>query len=433
MQSDAGATRKLLRSGVLFTAISFITGLGNLAFQAVMGRHLQGVGQFGDANSVIGSFLPMLGLLPQIATFAVTHYIAHYSASGDHDRLQGLLLGCRRFIFWITLGGSILVILVIRPLSQFFHYSESVMLITLLCTLLGLWASFTTMLCQGLGWFQRLAFIGLLGVVLRVGFGWLVTFKWPCAETAVLASGFALLANLLLLCWRRELALPGTPVSPWNRDFIWYLVISAAFVVGNFCFFQGDFLVAKKFFVNQVDLDNYTAAGNLARALPQTVAPLLAVMFTSRSGQRRGGIVSGQLKLVALSGFGLLVGAVCLIELRTFGLQILGRNTPAAAAMIAPFALTMVFVGLLQGLAFWSLASRWSKIILLYGVLGALFWLVLFAAGHGPAAMLRIMPVGTGLAFAGLFACWWLTLRRHHPATRPAGPIAPVPAGSGPD
>ena len=197
MQHDAGATRKLLRRGVIFTAISFVTGLGNMAFQAVMGRHLKGVGEFGDANSVIGSFLPLLSLLPQIATFAVTHYIAHFAASGDHARLQGLLLGCRRFIFWITLGGSALAIIVIKPLSQFFHYGEWLMVVSLLCTLLGLWASFTTMLCQGLGWFQRLALIGLLGVVLRVGFGWLVTFKWPCAETAVLASGFALLANLI--------------------------------------------------------------------------------------------------------------------------------------------------------------------------------------------------------------------------------------------
>jgi hypothetical protein len=138
-------------------------------------------------------------------------------------------------------------------------------------------------------------------------------------------------------------------------------------------------------------------------------------MFTSRSGQRRGGIVSGQLKLVALSGFGLLIGAACLIALCTFGLQILGRNTPAAAVMIPPFALTMVFVGLLQGLAFWSLASRWSKIILLYGVLGVVFWLIIFVVGHSPATLLRVMPAGTGLAFAGLFACWWLTLRRHHP------------------
>jgi hypothetical protein len=205
-------------------------------------------------------------------------------------------------------------------------------------------------------------------------------------------------------------------------------VISTAFVAGNFCFFQGDFLVAKKFFASHGDLDNYTAAGQLARALPQTVAPLLAVMFTSRSGQRGGNIVSGQLKLVALSGLGLLAGAVCLIELRTLGLQILDRNNPAAAAMIAPFALTMVFVGLLQGLAFWSLASRWSKIILLYGGLGGLFWLGLFVAAHSPAAMLRIMPVATGLAFLGLFACWWVTLRRHHPA----GVTESAPAGSGP-
>ena len=48
----------------------------------------------------------------------------------------------------------------------------------------------------------------------------------------------------------------------------------------------------------------------------------------------------------------------------------MGRNTPDAAAMINPLALTMVFVGLLQSLALWALASRWTKISLLYGALG---------------------------------------------------------------
>jgi hypothetical protein len=246
----------------------------------------------------------------------------------------------------------------------------------------------------------------------------------------------ALLANLILLCWRKELVLTGTPVSPWNREFGHYLIISAAMVVGNFGFFQGDFLVAKKFFLQPGDLDHYTAAGNLARALPQTVAPLLAVMFTSRSGWRQGGIVSGQLKLIALSGLGLVVGAVALIALRTVGLEILGRNTPAAAAMVAPFAITMVFVGLLQGLAFWSLASRWSKITLLYGALGVVFWLILFALGRSPEMILRVMPVGTGAALVVLLSFWWLALRRQHPGNgrrdTNVSAIESAPAGSGP-
>ena len=78
---------KLLKSGLIFSAISFVTGLGNLAFQGVMGRHLKGPGQYGDANSALSCLMMVLGLLPAVAVFAVTHYIAHFNASGDSARL----------------------------------------------------------------------------------------------------------------------------------------------------------------------------------------------------------------------------------------------------------------------------------------------------------------------------------------------------------
>jgi hypothetical protein len=401
----------LLQNGIIFTGISFLTGLGNLAFQGVMGRHLSGVGQYGSANSALGGLMTMLGLLPAVATFAVTHYIAHFNASGDRARLQGLLLGCRKFLFRLTIAGSILAVVLVKPLANFFHYDESLTLVTLGCALCGLWAALVTALCQGMAWFKRLALIGFLGMLLRVAFGWLVTFKWPSAETAVLASGFALLANFFLLFWRKDLMLHGSPVSPWNREFVQYLVVSAAFVIGSACFFQGDLLVANKFFSKE-ELDAYTAAGILARALPMTVSPMLAVLFTSRSGQRAAGMATEQFKLATLSGLALVLGAVCLFLLRTFCLKLLNKYTPEAAAMVGQFATTMVFVGLLQSFALWALASRWMKISLLYGGLGLAYWITLLCAGKSPAKLLLTMPVASGLALGVLLTVWVVTLHR---------------------
>lgn len=414
---DSGRAHKLLQSGVIFTAISFLTGLGNLAFQSVLGHHLKEEGQFGAANSALGGLTTLLALLPSVATFAVTHYIAHFNASGDNARLQGLLLGCRKFLFRLTIAGSVLAIVLVKPLSNFFHYDESLMLVTLGCTLFGLWAVLATALCQGLAWFKRLALIGFIAMTLRVLFGWFITFKWPSAETAVLASAFALLANLIVLFWRKDLSLHGEPVSPWNRELAQYFVISAAFVVGNFCFFQGDYLVANKFFTKG-ELDAYAAAGILARALPMTVAPLLTVLFTSRSGQRAGDIVLEQLKLIGLSSIALGFGAICLFTLRILCLKILGRYTPEAAAMVGLFATTMVFVGLLQSLAYWALASRWQKTALLYGVLGLAYWLALLIFGKTPTTLLQTMSVAAGTAFIILFVMWFGIMRRHKPATQ---------------
>jgi hypothetical protein len=409
-KSSASQGGKLLQSGILFSAISFLTGLGNLAFQGVLGRHLKASGDYGDANSTLSGLMTLLGLLPAAATIAVTHYIAHFDSSGDHARLEGLLRGCRGFLFRLTIVGSVLAMLLVKPLSIFFNYNESLMLVALGCALLGLWAALATALCQGLAWFKRLALIGLLMMLLRVSFGWLVTFKWPSPETAVLATGFSMLAYLILLLWRKDMSLHGTPVSPWSREFAQYFVISAAFVVGGYCFTQGDYLVANKFF-GRGELDAYAAAGILARALPMTVAPLLTVLFTSRSSQRSDGIVAEQLKLMGLSTFGLVFGAICLFALRTFCLKLIGRNTPEAADMIGQFSITMVFVGLLQSLAFWALASRWIKISLLYGGLGIGYWLALLFGGKSPAALLSVMPVAAGIAFGALFLVWFIALR----------------------
>ena len=417
LKSDSGAARKLLQSGIIFSAISFLTGLGNLAFQSVMGHHLKAEGQYGNANSAISGFMPLLGLLPLSATFAVTHYIAHFNTSGDHARLQGLLLGCRKFLFRLTVGGSVLAVLVIKPLSNFFHYSESLMLVTLGCTLLGLWGSFATALCQGLAWFKRLALIGFLVMILRVLFGWFVTLKWPSAETAVLASTVALLAYLVLLFWRKDLSLHGQPVSPWNREFVLYLAVSTACVSGGFFFMQGDLLVAKKFF-SGADNDAYNCAERLAAALPMTVSPLLTVLFTSRSGTRSGNVVAAQLKLLGLYVLALLFGAGALFLLRGLMVKIILGSSPEAEAMIARLSVTMVFVGLLQALAYWALASRWSKVSLFYGVLGLVYWLTLLAAGQSPAALLQTMPVAAGVAFGALFVVWLVTARRHKPAAQ---------------
>jgi hypothetical protein len=62
LKSDSGTARKLLQSGLVFSAVNFLTGLGNLAFQGVIGRHLSGQGEYGNANSAISGFMPLLGL-----------------------------------------------------------------------------------------------------------------------------------------------------------------------------------------------------------------------------------------------------------------------------------------------------------------------------------------------------------------------------------
>jgi len=409
---------KLWRSGMILTAVSFLAGLGNFAFQAVVGNQLKTSGEFGLMNTTLG-FVGLLGLPLAIATTAITHYIARFNFSGDDARLRGLLAGCRKFLFRLTIVGSLLAIFLAKPLSEFLHFRTGLALAALACALAGLWGGLATALCQGLGWFKRLALIGLLGVGLRLVFGWLVVLKFPAAEWAVLASGVGVLANLVLLFWKKDLSRPADPVSPWNRELVQFFIVAVACGIGSFLFLQGDLLIVQRRLsqhrFSQAELDAYTSAGVFARALPMTVAPLLIVLFTHRSAAHTGAALREQLKLIGLYAGGLLVGAIGLLVLRTFCLKLLGRDTPEAAMMIGPLAFTMIFVALLQALAMWALASRWIKIALLYGGLGLAYWVTLLCFGNSPADLLSAMPIMAGLSFGTLFVFWLTAMRRHKP------------------
>lgn len=406
----------LLQSGLILSAVGFLSGLGNFAFQAIISHKLKESGEYGLVNTTLG-FVGLLGLPLAIATTAITHYIARFNFHGHDAQLRGLLAGCRRFLFRLTIAGSLLAVFLAKPLSDFFHFRTNLALAALFCVLVGLWGGLATALCQGLAWFKRLALIGLLGVGLRLLFGWLIVLKYPFAEWAVLASAVAVLANLVLLFWRKELTRTANPVSPWNRELVQFFIVAAACVGGSYFFLQGDLLVVQRalaqHYFSQAELDAYSSAGVFARALPMTVAPLLIVLFTHRSAAHTGDALREQLKLIALYAGGLFCGAVGLLLLRTYCLALIGRNTPEAVAMIGPLAVTMVFVALLQALAMWALASRWIKIALLYGGLGLAYWLVLFCFGNSPAALLTTMPVAAGLAFGILFFTWLIAMKRH--------------------
>jgi hypothetical protein len=411
----------LLQSGLIFATASFLAGLGNYAFQGIIGRQLgQASGEYGLVLTTL-SFTQLLGLPLAIAAAAVTHYIARFNFSGDDARLHGLLTGCRRFLFHLTVAGSVLAVILVKPLSDFFHFPRTgLMLVALVCVLAGLWSSFVTAFCQGLAWFKRLALIGLLAVILRILSGWLATRIWHVAELAVLASAVMLLANLVLLFWKKDFPRrTDTAISPWTGEFIQFLVVSAASVFGTYCLTQGDLLVAQRNNFPGASLSAYSAAGLLARALPMVVAPLLTVLFTHRSSQHHGDALQEQLKLLGLYAAGLIGGAIALFILRDFCVQLIfGKPAPEAAAMIGRFAPAMVFVGLLQALGMWSLASRWIKLALFYGALGLAYWLTLLALGKTPAALLQTMPVAAGAAFGMLFIVWLVAMRRHKPVVQ---------------
>ena len=145
----------LLQSGIIFATANFLTLAVGYGFQTIVSRQLGGTsGDYGLVLTTI-TFIGFLGLPLAIATQAVTHYIARFHFSGEDARLHGLLAGCRKFLFHITIAGSVSAILFVKPLGQYFNIPRtSLTVVALVCVLTGLWGSYLTVICQGLGWFK---------------------------------------------------------------------------------------------------------------------------------------------------------------------------------------------------------------------------------------------------------------------------------------
>ncbi|HSY75179.1 MAG TPA: hypothetical protein VK810_06895, partial [Dongiaceae bacterium] len=121
-EKPSGATAgRLLQSGMIFSIASFLTLVIGYGFQAIVSRQLGGTS--GDYGLVLTTiiFIGFLCLPLSIATQAVTHYIARFHFSGDDARLHGLLAGCRKFLFHITIAGSVIAIILIKPMGHYFH------------------------------------------------------------------------------------------------------------------------------------------------------------------------------------------------------------------------------------------------------------------------------------------------------------------------
>ena len=223
-------------------------------------------------------------------------------------------------------------------------------------------------------------------MALKLAVVWIVTRRYPVAETSVFAVAAGALLNFAVFFWWRDLFKPGEKISPWDRDFFRYLAVAAAGVGAQYCFTQGDNLVVGKYF-GKADRDAYAGAVTIASALHLAVSPLLLVLFTARSSERHGRSLAGPLGLLLLYAAGLACGAVVLYFARDLAVKVIfTRPFPEASAMIPRLATTMIFVGLIQALGMWALASNWSKMGLLYGTIGVAYWVALLRVAHQAAA-----------------------------------------------
>src|SRR5271170_6726599 len=71
---------KLWRSGIFWSVLGFVGGLGNYAFNMIIGRQMPG--EYADTLSLL-NFIVFLSLPPTIVVTALIHYIAHFRSQND--------------------------------------------------------------------------------------------------------------------------------------------------------------------------------------------------------------------------------------------------------------------------------------------------------------------------------------------------------------
>ncbi len=408
----AGQQRFWLQSSMVLTAASLLVAIGNYVFQAIMGRALS-LAEFGYLNTTLAQ-VGMLTVALTAASQAVTHHLARHQASDRPEEIARLKAASSSFLVYLTIACSLGVLLVIKPVTDFFHVPRNTLtLVALGCILVNMWSALATSWCAGLSRFNLLAGLTLASVMVRLLAGGGGSRVWPTAELGVGASIAAGLVLVAGATWSHG----GMPrpshqhVRPiLEPAFIRYLLASLAVCGGQYLFFQGDLLVAQRQLVPDT-VGAYSAAGLFGRAVVWLPFPVLTVFFTARSGQPRSDQATIRL-LLLFTGL-MAVGATGVWLTRDWlGQLLLGRAEPAAVGLMGRFAVAMIPVGLLQALGFYFLSARKLAACFLFGVMGVGYWMVLDQWGQEADELVRLILVTAGASVAILAAAAVATRQR---------------------
>jgi hypothetical protein len=87
------------KDGMLLMVCNRFVGIGNYAFQGLIGRKLS-LPEYGYANAAAGAVL-LLSLPVMATTNALIHYVARFRASGKRAELHGLVSSPRKWLGFI--------------------------------------------------------------------------------------------------------------------------------------------------------------------------------------------------------------------------------------------------------------------------------------------------------------------------------------------
>lgn len=233
--------------------------------------------------SEFGTMLQLLQWLT-IPSVGLQMIFAQLAAGALTERLRLELHGAVRTVFKVTLGAwvvlAVALVFVREPLTAVWELSSPLLLwLTLAMGLMSLWIPMFNGLLQGRQNFLWMGWTTIFNGGGRVFFSWIIIL-WVTASALGLMIGvlLGLAATVSTAAWQSRDVWSG-PVAafPWGNWFKRLLFLTLGF--GSFLFlFSADLILIKAHFAKE-EMDAYTAAGTLARAIVTFTAPLAAVMF----------------------------------------------------------------------------------------------------------------------------------------------------------
>jgi hypothetical protein len=298
------------------------------------------------------------------------------------------------------LWGACCLVLILLPLPL---PRSALVLSTLMNVLLAIGAVVSGAICaearQGRRW--ALLLVSACTARLALG-GWLTAYQ-PWAEAALaafLVAGFVTLAPALQPRKIDRATRLRVCAAALDRSFLLFAAATLSVLLGIYLFTNADRIAALSWMNITIDntaipsarlqhiFDVYQAMGLLARAILWGTQPLLWILYAERSKLDK--TTPASLKFFWIYLGALLAGALVLGFLAQKGGPI-DALIPFAGTIGPTFAAVMIPLGLLQGLAIFSLASRRYPECFVIGGCGIVYALVLDIVGRRPETMLPYM------------------------------------------
>jgi hypothetical protein len=370
-----------------------------LLFGAMWGRPGNRPGEFGTFNAALG----IVGLLalPVLALRQALRLFFARAQSAGLDHLRGSAVTILETAAWVWGGCCVILLLLPLPLPALPRFALD--LFTLMNVLLALGAALSSEVCAEARQPRRWTLLLIGACVTRLILGVWFTMYQPWAEAALgafLLAGFITLAPALRPREIDAATRLRACASALDRSFLLFAGATLSVLLALYLFTNADRIAALSWMNIRIDdtnvpstplrnsFDVYQATGLLARALLWGTLPLLWLLYAERSKLDKTTAASLKFFWVYLAA--LVIGAFALAFLTQKDGPIDARLP--GAAMIGPtFASVMIPLGLLQGLAVFSLASRRYPECFVLGGCGVVYALVLAMVGRRPETMLPYM------------------------------------------